>query len=251
MKKERFKFHQMLSLRKLLKLPSPKELGISESNALPMRDFTPWEKGACWEDYYDLLKKKYPIRYFISETAPDFFRNKIYYPFISPIVDCYDWLRYHLIPKRRYHFLDLRQPCGNDDIKNIDCYKYGWCDVPEKMLYAMFNLLKEYFDENPFDLRTRYTDEEINADPGLKTQQEYYDEAKAILYWWQVQRKQDKLKMDQLLHKWSDCRSDDTSPNDSETKFHYLQLRHAELNFDEKTDEMIARLMKIRKGLWT
>lgn len=231
------------------RLPTPKELGIAKYNALPLRSFTPWEMDTCWEDYYDLLKKKYPVRFFLFNTLPDFVRYNIYFPIARPIKDGWYWIKSHTY--RKYHLLDLRQPCDKDDITNIDCYQYGWCDVPEKMLYAMFNLLKEYFDEEPYDLTTHYTRVQIEADQGLKNQQHYYDEAKALLHWWQVERKQELTKIYQLQHDWHEARKDDTSPDDPDTKDKFLKLQVLEQEFQDKTDEMIARLMKIRRGLWT
>jgi hypothetical protein len=178
----------MLILRKLFKLPSPKDLGRSEYNALPSREFTPDVEGYCWEDWHEEAKRLHPIKYWIAETAGDFFRYKIWLPIKRPFSDAHYWFVSHFIPSRRYHWLDLRQPCKKGDARNIDCYRYGWADVPEKMLYAMFNLLKEYFDENPYDLRTHYSLEEINADAGLKSQYETFQEARAILEWWNVGR---------------------------------------------------------------
>lgn len=241
----------MLKLRKLFKLPTPKQLGKSEYNALPMRDFTPWEKEYCWEDYYDQLKAEYPVRYFLAETLPKFIRYKMYFPIAVPVSNAWYWFKSHFMPGKKYHLLDLRQPCVKGGIANFDCYRYGWCDVPEKMLYAMFNLLKEYFDEEPYDLTKDYTEEEIEADEGLKQQQFCYNEAKAILYWWQVERKEELAVQRQLTHEWSELRHTDTGPDNPVTLALLEKSRLAEEEFQNKTDEMIARLMKIRRTLWT
>ena len=231
------------------KLPSPKELGISQSNALPLRDFTPWEKGTTWEDYDLLLKEKYPIRFFLFKTLYKFIKYNIYFSIKNPISDGWYWIKSHTY--KRHHLLDLRQPPIQGEIKNIDYYRYGWCDVPEKMLYAMFNLLKEYFNEEPYDLTTTYSRDEIEADPALKSQQFHFDEAKALLHWWEVERKADINNIDKLLESWSRVRSDDIIPNDPVTQIYWKALLKAEEDFEKKTDEMIARLMFIRRGLWT
>lgn len=238
-------------MKKFFRLPTPKELGISESNALGLRRFTPWEKSVCWEDYDRIVKEKFPVKFFLFKTFPDFVKYNLYFPIARPISDAWYWFKCHTFPSKKYHLLDLRQPCAKDDVHNYDCYRYGWVDVPEKMLYAMFNLLKQYIDEEPFDVSTKYSLEQIEADEGLKRQHNEYQEAKAILHWWQVERKQEINRMSQLSDAWISARQDDTAPNDPETKLRFDEYQAAREAFETKTDEMIARLMKIRRGLWT
>lgn len=238
-------------MKKFFRLPSPVELGLSERNALPLRRFTPWEKGLCWEDFDDILKQKFPIRFFLLVTLTKFVKYKIYFRIARPISDAWYWLKCHTIPSKKYHLLDLRQPCVKGDVDNYDCYRYGWVDVPEKMLYAIFNLLKEYFDEEPFDVSTKYSSEEIEADIGLKRQHHDYQEAKTILHWWQVERKQEINRLSQLSDAWLSAREDDTFPDDPETKLRFDEYTAAKEDFENKTDEMIARLMKIRRSLWS
>src|SRR6185369_1844514 len=181
-------------LRKLLKLPSPADLGWSEYNALPSREWTPDCEGPTWEDWHVEVKKLHPIKYFIAETMGDFLRYKIWLRFTRPFTKAHYWFVSHFIPSRRYHMLDLRQEGG---------YRYGWNDVPEKMLYAMFNLLGEYLNkEEPHDLTQWHTREEINADAGLKAQQDAIDEARAIYEWWIVGRKTEQHNHDQMQHLW-------------------------------------------------
>lgn len=142
--------------------------------------------------------------------------------------------------------LDLRQPCDKQDVSNIDCYRYGWHDVPEKMLFAIFNLLGEYLNkENPFDLSTEYSDEEIQDDDQLKYQHNCYLEAKAIYHWWTVERKQELIYLNDLRASWFE------KPKGEERKSARLFVDQAEINFELKTDDMIARLFKIRRTLWT
>lgn len=237
----------MLALRKLLKLPSPVELGRSEYNALQSRDFTPDCVGYTWEDWHAEVKKLHPVKYWIAETAGDFLRYKVWLRITRPITDAHYWFVSHVIPSRRFHMLDLRQPKG--EISNIDAYRYGWNDVPEKMLYAMFNLLKEYFKEEPYELTTHYTLEEINADFGMKAQYETLQEAKTILHWWQVGRKEERKIYSDLLHRWSELRKDKKTRKEADQVFEVM--KNTEADWENKTDEMIARLMKIRRSLWT
>lgn len=240
----------MLFFEKLFRIPSPKKLGAC-CNSLPSRMFDPDCKDYCWEDYHKEVADKFPIRNFLANTLPDFIKYQICFPFWVPYVTFTEYLASHLIPSRRYHMLDLRQPYEKGDAINLDCYRYGWVDVSEKMLYAMFNLLKEYFDEEPYDLSTNYTLEQIEADPGLKEQYHYYSEAKAILHWWQVERKIESAKISALLHEWSELKRNKETRQNGADRAAFDAHRQACEDFDNKTEEMLIRLIKIRSGLWT
>lgn len=115
------------------------------------------------------------------------------------------WLSAHTI--HRHHILDLRTP---------RVYDYGWCDVDGKMLYACFNLLKKFVDEEkPFDVTDWTQDEEHKFAA---------NEIHALYSWWV----DDYPK---LLH-------------ESATPFQDSELL-------AKEEEMLVRLVKIRKFLWT
>lgn len=234
--------------KKLFHLPTPKELGKSKYNALPLKSFTPWTKDYTWEDHDAYLKETYPVKFFLAKEMPDFIKYNCYYPIARPISNGWYWLKCHLLPKHRYHFLDLRQP-HNEDC--IDDYQYGWADVVSKILYANFNLLKEYFDEEPYDLRKDYSQEEIDADVSMSRQQHVYDEAKTILHWWQVERKTEVKYVNELRRLWCDAKDDDIGPDDPETLSYWNQLNEAEAVLEAKTEEMLIRLIKIRNSLWT
>src|SRR5574339_627384 len=183
----------MLFLRKLFKLPTPVDLGWSEYNALEDEDFSDEPQGKTWQDWHRTVKQMHPVKYWIAETFGDFVRYKIWLRFTRPFRNAHYWFVSHFVPSRRYHMLDLRQPCHKDEINEVgDCYRYGWRDVPEKMLYAMFNLLGEYLNkENPHDLTQWYTREQIEADEGMKRQQADIEEARAIYHWWTITRHED------------------------------------------------------------
>jgi len=230
----------MLKLRKWLKIPGPKDIGKSDSNyALPSRELGFYNDGDyCWEDYETDIKIMFPIRFFIAYTLVNFIKYKLWFPIKNPIKHLHYWLTSHIIPKRRFHMLDLRQPGG---------YQYGWHDVPEKMLYAMFNLLKEYLEEEPYDLTKDYTRDEIESDPAMKIQQNYLDEARIIHKWWTIDRKLELKEHYRLLDIWHKLHQSKTGDIAGARK----ALNDDEAIFEAKTDNMIARLMKIRRGLWT
>jgi hypothetical protein len=231
----------MLFLRKLFKLPSPLELGWSSSDALPCRDFTPDCEGPTWEDWHVEVKKLHPVKYWIAETAGDAVR-RTWYRFTRPFTDFHYWLVSHVVPRRRHHILDLRQPKN----KHIDSYQYGYVDTDSKMLFALFNLLNR-FVEKELDSFYCPSEEEVIKDPYLQTQRDHYFEIKNIHYWWNVERKEDAKLQDQMQHEWWLAKKNRSA--DYEDKWNLLT--EAKQKFDDKEDEMIARLMKIRRTLWT
>lgn len=237
----------MLFFRNLLKLPTPVDLGWSKSNALASSRFSDNPKGKTWENWHETVKEMHPVRYWVAETAADFIRYNIWFPIQRPFVKVHYWLVSHLIPSRRYHMLDLRQPCVKGSKQ--ECYSYGWCDVPEKMLYAMFNLLGEYLNkEEPQEPSQWMTHEQIEADEDFKRQQANLDEANNIYYWWTVTRHTEVATCNKLLEDWAEAHK-----NKETNRAELLRtMLEAQEKFNEdKIDEMVARLMKIRRSLWT
>lgn len=236
----------MLFLRKLFKLPSPVDLGWSKTNALESAFFSDEPKGKTWEDWHATVKEMHPIKYWFAETAPDFIRFNIWLPIKRPIADAHYWFVSHFVPSRRYHMLDLRQSCPKGSKQ--ECYRYGWQDVPEKMLYAIFNLLGEYLnEEQPVDLALHYTHKQIEADIALKAQQEAFEEANAIYHWWTKTRHEENALSEQLLDEWLSAKKNKAENRD------YIRTRYLtqERMNEAKVEEMVTRLMKIRRTLWT
>jgi hypothetical protein len=235
----------MLFFRKLFKLPTPVDLGWSKYNALESAMFSDEPQGKTWEDWHAHVKELHPVKYWCAETAPDFVRYKLWLPIARPIENARYWLVSHLVPSRRYHMLDLRQPHVKGGEEG---YRYGWADVPEKMLYAMFNLLGEYLTkEEPADLALHYTHEQIEADVNLKAQQEAFEEATAIHHWWTVTRHEEVARCNKLFDDYIEARKTKAPNRD----FLHISYRTQDRLNEEKVDEMVTRLMKIRRTLWT
>ncbi|HSH25593.1 MAG TPA: hypothetical protein VLA13_08660, partial [Massilibacterium sp.] len=119
---------------KWLRLPTPKEMG-AKSNSLPCRKFSPWTEGYTWEDWEKEVKATYPFKYLVVETLPRKFDVKI----TMPLQHAYWWLRDKVVTK--HHLVDVRQGYNGFDI-----YRWGYCDPREKILYANFNILKEFIE---------------------------------------------------------------------------------------------------------
>lgn len=221
----------LAKIKKLLSPPGPKDLGMSDSNnAMSSRLFSD-DDHPTWEDYYERVAKEYPIRYTLTTKIPRLYRS-----FKQPFTDAWYWFRCHTY--NRYHMLDLRQPD----------YRYGWRDVDNKMLYAIFNLLGEFLNkEKPYDLAQDYTEEEIEADEGMKLQHASRKEAKFLYRWWTHGRGEREGERSRCAKEWHDM----MEKKDPLTQEAWKKLREFEAFMEKEEDEMIARLMKIRKTLWT
>lgn len=230
----------MLFFRKFFKLPTPVDLGWSKYNALEMEEFQhEHSTGKTWQDWHRTVKAMHPVKYFLAETLTNFIYYKLWLTLWRPCKDAHYWFVSHFVPSRRYHMLDLRQPEG---------YRYGWQDVPEKMLYAMFNLLGQYLKhEDPVDLTQYYSLAQIEADDILNKQHSSLQEARAIYYWWTVQRKKDMEISDKLMDELGRARKNKLPQR------HILsdKLIAHERYMENKTEEMVLRLMRIRNTLWT
>src|ERR1700748_548963 len=118
---------------KFLRLPSPKELGKSQYNALPMEGFGATENDYTWSKWRTEMKQDYPVKYFIYETFTTWFSRKI----IKPISDFKYYIISHTI--RKYHLLDLRN--------KVNGYTYGWNDADSQMLFAFMAIMENFIIE--------------------------------------------------------------------------------------------------------
>lgn len=240
----------MLSLRKLFKFPGPSAFREDASDyALPSRDFTPDvdENVYCWEDYYTDLKKAYPIRYFLAETLADFLKYKVWNPLTRPFKDGAYWLKCHLLKEHRYHLVDIRQSAG------FEKYYYGWLDTDTRILYASFNLLNEFVK---YEFPNLYcpTEEECSSDEHFaasnKRQREAYFEIEALHKWWNVDRQSEHLHLDVLQDRWY-SRKYKQKQSDELTQTFWAEYMEAKEKYEAKEEEMLIRLIKVRKSLWT
>jgi hypothetical protein len=235
-----------MSLKKLFKLPGPSFFvkGVNDY-ALPLRDLSP-ETGSetyCWEDYYADLKKVYPVKYFFVYTLVEFLKYKIWFPLSRPLKNTLYWLKCHLVPKHRYHMLDLRQ---RD-------YTHGWIDIDTRILYANFNLLNE-FVKHEIDNFYCPTEEECNSDEcwalSNKKQRAAFFEIMNLHYWWNTRRALDQKKCADARSAWHQ-RKYKQKIFDEETDRLWQEHLRQDQAFEDLETEMLIRLIKIRNSLWT
>jgi hypothetical protein len=203
-----------------------------------------------WEQWEERAKVEHPIRFFLSETLPLWWRVHI----SMNIEHAWYWFRCHLW--NRYHKLSLRQPHTG----TADDYDWGWIDEDKQMLFAMFNILVDYVDlVNESEYHYGTTDEKLDAlrkqivedEDGavcLQNQLNNLLEAKALYEYWTITRKDQHRERDALLHDWYEHRREDKIKGDT-TRWDKLQ--EVEEVFYKMEEEMTIRLMKIRRSLWT
>lgn len=227
---------KMLPWQRFFRLPSPVDLGWSQYNALESREFSDEPHGKTWEDWREYCQKNYPVRYFFAETLHDFLRYKVWLRITRPVTEAWYWLKCHTLPTYRFHILDLRQ----------SDYKYGWRDIDHRMQYALFNLLN-LFVKHEFPHYYFPTEEDVKQDPSLARQREVAQEVTLIHFWWNTERHQEYEAIEKKTSEWYEAKK--MKAYNKEVLWEELQqLKKA---FDDKEDEMLLRLMKVRRSLWT
>lgn len=217
-------------------------------------------------DVYDLrlseMKRKYPLRARFQKI-PKFIHDHITSDF-SKLQETIYFLVSHLIPSRRYHMLDLRQPRSAPDQYH---YRWGWLDRSQALVLANFNLLREFVE---YELTSNYDGgvipreefrkeikrEDCTNDSEyelLKYQRENDLEILAIYDWWMVDSKIMCDNVNNALHTWYEYSQNRSDPNfREETERGLLELyREYEKELESKEEEMLIRLIKIRDRLWT
>jgi hypothetical protein len=225
-----------MKLFKFLELPGPRELGWSDHDCLGLRDFTPYQEGKTWEDWTAYVKEHYPVRYFLVETIPDWFR-----PTKMMVKDAWYWVKCHTLPSHRFHLLDFR---GVDPLHE---YTHGYMDPCSIMKLAGWAALRIYIEkEEPWDPSERYTAEELEAQ-GLTHQKADYDEAMALYHWWMVERGEEEAERMRLYRVMKDTPHTNVEEyRAAKEPWHTAYDAH-----EAKEEEMFLRLVKLRPRLWT
>lgn len=230
------------SWKKLFRFPGPADLGMSRTNnSMGMRDFaSPGQK--TWEDYEDYLRLTYPVRFFLAYSVRDFVRHKLWLKLTKPLKDALYWIKCHTLPSYRFHMIDIRD-------KN---YRYGYQDTDHRMLLAWMSLLTYYIEvEEAYcpELDHVYEESWDNGREIMKRQRSNYLEAKIVYDWWHWERKAEERTKADLQHIWWELRKVNRDSKEAQAAFEAMNI------FDEHValleEEMLIRLVKVRKSLWT
>lgn len=224
-------------LKNLFTPPGPKDLGWSKNDALALRSLTPFTEEKTWEDWHTHVQKEYPIRYVLSEVVARWFSFQW-----ARLEHMWYWLKCHLLPSYRFHKLDLR---GVDPTEPK--YTHGYISPPEVLWLSAWASLCLYVNEKPQDPELWFTDDDLR-EPGLALQKANYDEAMTLHHWWTIGRKQEHEEEDrlyQVMQGWALARNREAY-KEAQTVWLDTTRRN-----EEKEDEMLLRLVKIRRSLWT
>jgi hypothetical protein len=140
-------------------------------------------------------------------------------------------------------------------------YVGGYVDPSEQVLYANFAILKNFVEqEKVFEflglqiINGKVTGREESVDPDTPYYQEIYD----LYEWWTRTRKMECDALNELRARVT-YHMEETEGEDPkygkyfEIKWEgpHKEWTDAQQAFDEKDDEMLMRLIKVRRQLWT
>lgn len=246
----------MIYFKKLIKLPGPKDIGMSDSNyAMSSEFFRNNSTEKTWEDFYARIKKDYPIRYFFASTAPSFFRHFWMKLTAKPFNFIY-WLKCMILPSHKFHLIDIRE---KNTETNIIPYRFGWIDSDVKMTFAMFKILCDFVEK---EMPVGYfipNEEDASKDngdcnskyPGYKSQREQYLKIMEIYNYWNTDRFILNNEYNAALSAWDNSREKSKGDKNSETEELYQKMEILSAKKDKKLEEMLHRLIDIRHSLWT
>jgi len=153
---------------------------------------------------------------------------------------------------KRYHMLNMSN--------KMHGYSSGYVDPSEQVLYANFAILKNFVElEKPFKFyNLRFEGDRLYSNETDKPVEEtYLQEIYDLYQWWTYGRNVDSKKLDELGGKVT-YRFEETGDEDLkygkyyEIKFDGPHLKWVKMmkRFEDKDDQMLIRLMKVRKHLW-
>ena len=180
-------------------------------------------------------RNNYPISYLI---------HRIIRPAVGQIKriinTIYWWIRYHTI--NRYHYLCLSQP----DTRNgtMDHYDVGWIDSDQKIVFAMFNIMVDFVENELQCNFSKMEEYDSNGRICNKEYNEFMDELKAVYEYWTI------IRLNQLIE-IRDFWDDNPKRLPKETDDRYSRFNELKEDFYALETEMMIRLVNIRRGMWT
>jgi hypothetical protein len=206
--------------------------------ALPMRGWGSKAGDFTWDDWREQARAKHPFRFWLHETFPHWIRVHI----TMKIEHWWYWLRTHTY--NRYHILDLRSDVGLT-------YKWGWVEVDQAMMLACFNLLRSFVEKQDGLAYLKWEDPNWYANAS-QDEKDMHDKQRADLIgiktlydWWMTGRQKEHEALDAAYER--DSGGMRLAIGNPKLKAYGEALR----DLDSRDDEMLAKLMKYRRHLWT
>ena len=220
-----------------------------------------------WRKRNARLKRMFPVRWFFHDTVGDLKNDYVVRPYRS----VRQWIRFRTWDK--YHVLKME-------------VEPGYMDPDERILQSSFQILKDYVEielssmhlageeaeagepirdhlarfshffrkakkrnERNVEAGLAYLDWEIEDENCAGSQADAAREKKDLYLWWTKERSHRfELYSDPHLG-WDPNDSGDPFDNTDRSR-QYALLRKAEEFYEAQDEEMLIRLMKIRKSLW-
>jgi hypothetical protein len=227
-------------LRESLALPNAVELGRSDHSYLPSSDFTPFQEDMkyTWEDWHAEVQRRFPVRYFLNETLPDWF-----HPLRRGTRDAAYWLKCHMLRSHRFHLLDLR------GVDPFGPYTHGYMDPCEVMRISAWKALRDYVEkEHPRDPSAGITGEDPELDAILQENKDRYDEVMALHDWWMRGRGVERDEETRLFDLVQEAKRLKDQALYEERVKPWLNSHRAQ---EDREEEMFLRLTRLRPYLWT
>jgi hypothetical protein len=209
-----------------------------------------------WDDWREEQAKKRPIRFYISDTLLDKIQNFVYFPRdVFWNVRCY--IRNRFIDKMQYLKTGLEPG------------KYY--DLDDRIIHGLFNELKDFVETElawmnqlskdkkyrSRKLRSRSPEDgieylkwgmELKDDNGMPTRQATsFAEILELYNWWKnYPNRPDPMD----VSGWSDIYDDKTVDEAVKNEVSH-NLFDLEEQQDKEEEDMLIRLIKVRKSLWT
>lgn len=199
----------------------------------------PWDAYSIkgWKIFEKEQKEKYPIRWFIQDTIPDWWRCNIWWPVSRFFYDGIYWgIRYRTI--NRNHVI---KPSS---------LKPGYHDTRKQILHTNFHLLVDFVEyESQFG--------HVNW-KGSKEHAIAWYEMNSLYQWWVYERPYREEKLPDLHvdvpEEWGTMWQfdEDYENTDKYRKWREIcdQYYTAEEQFEQDDQDNLIRLMKIRQYMW-
>jgi hypothetical protein len=140
-------------------------------------------------------------------------------------------------------------------------YDGGYMDPAEQILYANFAILQQFVErEKPFELfGLQIVDGKVKSTEEISREHDsHYQELYDLYMWWTVGRKNESDAVDLIGSKvnyYSEpCKGMDPVHGqlyELKWKGPFNEWIEAQKRYEDRDDEMLNRLVKIRKQLWT
>lgn len=149
-------------------------------------------------------------------------------------------VRHRVDPRHRYHMVNTG-------------LAPGYYDTDERILHACMSLLVAYVEREcgGEEAMQKWTDE-LRSEPdpyapagAVNSQADRQEETLAIYRWWKVQRPADRQREDDwMMEIWGGS----TGSRDPEERQRYRDFEQAN---EDRDQEMLHRLIEVRRSLWT